>query len=142
MPELRRVQEDPTLIPHLVNESLRWASPVKHFMRQAAEDYVLRGQRIRAGDRMMLLFQSANRDADVFDDPDSFRVDRQPDRHVAFGHGVHVCIGQYLAKQEMRLLFEELLPRIESIEITGERKVVLSNFVGGPKNLPVRLVLR
>jgi cytochrome P450 len=140
--QLRRVQDDPTLIPHLVNEALRWTSPVKHFVRPATEDYVLRGQQIRKDDRMMLLYQSANRDADVFDDPDTFRVDRQPNRHIAFGHGPHVCIGQHLAKQEMRLMFEELLPRIESIDITGDRKVVQSNFAGGLKSLPVTLVVR
>lgn len=140
--QLRRVRDDPTLIPNLVDEALRWTSPVKHFIRRATQDYILRGRHIRAGDRLMLLYQSANRDADVFDDPDSFRVDRNPNRHLAFGHGAHVCIGMYLAKQEMRIMFEELLPRIESIEITGDRKVVRTNFVGGLRNLPVSLTLR
>lgn len=140
--QLRRVREEPALIPHLVNESLRWVSPIKHFMRRAAKDYVLRDRRIRAGDRMMLLYQSANRDPDVFDDPDTFRIDRQPNKHIAMGHGPHNCIGQYLAKQELRIMFEELLPRLESLEITGARKVVQANFVGGLRNLPVTLVLR
>lgn len=140
--QLRRVQDDPTLIPDLVNEALRWVSPVKHFVRRATTDYVLRGRQIRTGDRLMLLYQSANRDSDVFEEPDSFRIDRRPNKHLAFGHGPHVCIGQYLAKLEMGLMFEELLPRIESIEITGDRKVVQTNFVGGLKNLPVHLVLR
>jgi cytochrome P450 len=91
---------------------------------------------------MMLLYQSANRDPDVFDDPDTFRIDRQPNKHIAMGHGPHNCIGQYLAKQELRIMFEELLPRLESLKITGARKVVQANFVGGLRNLPVTLVLR
>jgi cytochrome P450 len=90
--QLRRVRDEATLIPHLVNEALRWTSLVKHFIRRAAQDYILRGRHIREGDRLMLLYQSANRDADVFDDPDSFRDDRNPNRHIAFGHGPHVCI--------------------------------------------------
>src|SRR6185503_14140806 len=101
---LRRVQDEPGLIPNLVNESLRWVSPIKHFMRRAAKDYVLRDRQIREGDRMMLLYQSANRDPDVFDDPDTFRLDRQPNKHIAMGHGPHNCIGQHLAKQELRIM--------------------------------------
>jgi cytochrome P450 len=140
--QLRRAQEDPALIPHLVNEALRWASPVKQFTRRATEDYVLRGQQIKKGDRMMLLYQSANRDTDVFDDPDSFRLDRRPNKHIAFGYGPHMCIGQHLAKLELRIMFEELILRIASVTVTGERKVVQTNFVGGLKNLPVNLALR
>jgi cytochrome P450 len=140
--QLRRAQQDPDLVPHLVNEALRWASPVKQFTRRATEDYVLRGQRIRKDDRLALLYQSANRDTDVFDDPDSFQIDRRPNKHIAFGYGPHMCIGQHLAKLELRIMFEELVPRIESIEVTGDRRVVQTNFVGGLKNLPVNLVLR
>jgi cytochrome P450 len=139
--QLVAVQQDPTLIGDLVNEGLRWSSPVKHFMRQATEDYVLRGQQIKAGDRLMLLYQSGNRDADIFDAPDEFRITRKPNRQMAFGYGPHMCIGQHLAKQELRIMFEELLPRIKSIQLTGERKVMQTNFVGGLKKLPVRLEL-
>ncbi|OLM08891.1 MULTISPECIES: cytochrome P450 [unclassified Pseudonocardia] len=138
---LARVQQDPKLIGDLVNEGLRWASPVKHFMRRATRDYELRGQRIAAGDRLMLLYQSGNRDADVFDAPEEFRIDRKPNRQIAFGYGPHMCIGQHLAKQELRIMFEELLPRLRSIKVVGERKVMQTNFVGGLKNLPVRLEL-
>lgn len=140
--QLRRAQENPELIPHLVNEGLRWASPVKQFTRQATQDYTLRGQRIEQGDRLVLLYQSANRDSDVFENPDSFQLDRRPNKHIAFGYGPHMCIGQHLAKLELRIILEELLPRIEKVEVTGDRKVVQTNFVGGLKNLPVRLVLR
>ena len=139
--QLAAVKQDPALVPDLVNEGLRWSSPVKHFARRATQDYTLRGQEIRAGDRFMLLYQSANRDSDVFDDPDTFRLQRRPNKQIAFGYGPHMCIGQHLAKLELRILFEELLPRIEGIELTGERKVVQTNFVGGLRNLPVRLEL-
>jgi cytochrome P450 len=139
--QLARVREQPELIPDLVNEGLRWVSPVKQFTRRATQDYTLRGQQIHAGDRFMLLYQSANRDADVFDDPDSFRLDRRPNRHIAFGYGPHMCIGQHLAKLEMRIMFEELLPRLKSVQVTGARKPVQTNFVGGLRKLPVRLEL-
>ncbi|MGW6356830.1 cytochrome P450 [Streptomyces sp. NPDC055092] len=135
------VRENPALIPDLVNEGLRWASPVKQFTRQATEDYVLRGRQISKGDRFMLLYQSANRDADVFDEPDSFKLTRRPNKQIAFGYGPHMCIGQHLAKLELRIMFEELLPRLKSITLTGERKVVQTNFVGGLRRLPVRLEL-
>jgi cytochrome P450 len=89
----------------------------------------------------MVLFQSGNRDEDVFDEPDVFNIDRRPNKHIAFGYGPHMCIGQHLAKLELRIIFEELLPRIKGIELIGERKVVQTNFVGGLRNLPVRLEL-
>jgi cytochrome P450 len=130
--QLDRVRRHPELIPDLVNEGLRWVSPVKHFARRATRDCTLRGQEIHAGDRFMLLYQSANRDADVFDDPDSFRLDRRPNRHIAFGHGPHICVGLHLARLEMRMMFEELLPRLRSVRVTGSRKLVQTNFVGGP----------
>jgi cytochrome P450 len=136
---LARVRADLSLVPHLINEALRWASPVKHFMRTALQPYTLRGREIRPGDRFMLLYQSGNRDEEVFTDPDRFDIDRRPNKHIAFGYGPHMCIGQHLAKLELKILFEELLPRLESIEIVGDPKVVQTNFVGGLKNLPVQL---
>jgi cytochrome P450 len=139
--QLAEIQADPSRIPDLVNEGLRWASPVKHFMRQATQDYALRGREIKKGDRLMLLFQSGNRDEDVFDAPTEFRSMRKPNKQMAFGYGPHMCIGQHLAKQELRIMLEELLPRLRSIEVVGDRKVLQTNFVGGLKNLPVRLEL-
>jgi cytochrome P450 len=139
--QLAQVKADPSLIPNLVNEGLRWAAPVKHFVRQASQDYSLRGQRIVAGDRLMLLYQSANRDADAFDAPGEFRLERKPNRQIAFGYGPHMCIGQHLAKQELRVMLEELLPRLVSLEVTGARKVVQTNFVGGLRRLPMRVEL-
>ncbi|HEY1920599.1 MAG TPA: cytochrome P450 [Streptosporangiaceae bacterium] len=137
--QLAQAQADPALIPALVNEGLRWAAPVKHFVRQASRDYELRGQQIARGDRLMLLYQSANRDADVFDAPGEFRLDRQPNRQIAFGHGPHMCVGHHLAKLELRVMLEELLPRLVSLDVTGERKVVQTNFVGGLRRLPMRV---
>jgi cytochrome P450 len=139
---LRRIQGDLSLVPNLVNESLRWASPVKHFMRTALSPYELRGQKIDPGDRFMLLYQSGNRDADVFDEPDVFNIDRRPNKHIAFGYGPHMCIGQHLAKIELRIMFEELLPKLDRIDITGDTKVIQTNFVGGLKNMPVSLSFR
>lgn len=136
---LARVKAASALIPDLVNEGLRWASPVKHFVRCALSDYTLHGQQIRAGDRLMLLFQSGNRDEDVFDDPDAFKIGRKPNKHIAFGYGPHMCIGLHLAKMELKIMLEELLPRLATIEVTGPLKVLQTNFVGGPKSLPARL---
>lgn len=138
---LAAVKADPSLIPNLVNEGLRWCSPVKHFMRQAARDTTVGGRTVRQGERLMLLYQSANRDAGVFDDPDTFRIDRRPNRHIAFGYGPHMCLGMHLAKQELRIMLEELLPRLESVEVTGERRIIRTNFLGGLRNLPVRLTI-
>lgn len=139
--QLAKVLQDPKLVPDLVNEGLRWASPVKQFTRRATQDYVLRGRQISKGDRFMLLYQSANRDTDIFENPDVFEVERRPNKHIAFGYGPHMCIGQHLAKLELRIMWEELLPRIRSVQVTGERKVVQTNFVGGLRKLPVRLEL-
>ncbi len=139
--QLAKVKADPDLIPDLVNESLRWASPVKHFMRRARVDTELGGVQIKAGDRVMPLYQSANRDTEVFESPNEFDLERRPNKHIAFGYGPHMCIGQHLAKQELRIVLEELLPRIESIELLEGRKVTQTNFVGGIKRLPVRIEL-
>ena len=134
-----RVKAEPKLIPSLVLESLRMVSPVKHFTRRAEQDYTMRGQTIKKGDRLMLLFQSGNRDEDVFERPYEFDIDRKPNRHIAFGHGPHMCIGQHLSKLELKLMFEELLPRLESIELLGPGQYTQTNFVGGLKHLPAKL---
>ncbi|OIH85192.1 cytochrome [Arthrobacter sp. UCD-GKA] len=140
--QLAAVQSNPAGIPDLINEALRWGSPVKQFTRQALTSYELRGQRIEPGDRFMLLYQSGNRDADVFVAPDEFRYDRKPNRHISFGYGPHMCIGQHLAKMELRIMLEELLPKIKSMELTGVRKVVQTNFVGGLKNRPMKIEIQ
>lgn len=136
---LTRLKSDLSLVPNLVNEALRWASPVKHFMRTALEPYELRGRTIQPGDRFMLLYQSGNRDADVFDGPDVFDIDRRPNKHIAFGYGPHMCIGQHLAKLELRIMFETLLPHLDAVALTGDTRFIQTNFVGGLKNMPVEL---
>jgi len=133
-----RVKADPALIPGLVDESIRWTTPVKHFMRSATEDTELRGRKIAKGDWLMLCYPSGNRDEEVFEDPDVFRPERSPNRHLAFGYGAHLCLGQHLAKMEMRILWEELLPRLKSVEFNGTPTRAAASFVGGPKRLPVR----
>ncbi|HLY79676.1 MAG TPA: cytochrome P450, partial [Caulobacteraceae bacterium] len=139
--EFAKLKADPALIPGLVDESIRWVTPVKHFMRSATADYELRGRTIRKDDWLWLAYPSGNRDEEVFDDPDAFRIDRNPNRHLAFGYGAHLCLGQHLAKMEMRILWEELIPRLKSLELAGEPKLSLGSFVGGPKTLPIRYQL-
>ncbi|WP_375786257.1 cytochrome P450 [Bradyrhizobium sp. Pha-3] len=136
--EFAKVKANPELIPGLVDEAIRWMTPVKHFMRSATADTELGGRKIAKGDWLMLCYASGNRDEDVFEEPDRFRSDRKPNRHVAFGYGAHLCLGQYLAKLEMRILFEELLPHLKSLSLDGEVKMTQAYFVSGPKKLPIR----
>jgi cytochrome P450 len=91
-------------------------------------------------DRLMMCYPSGNRDTDVFVDPDRFDITRSPNQHVAFGFGPHMCLGQHLAKLEMRVLFQELLPHLKSVELAGDPRLVETNFVGGYKSLPIRFV--
>ena len=122
----------------LIEEAVRWTTPVQHFMRSAVEDTELNGQTIKAGDWMMLCYASGNRDEAVFADPFTFNPDRAPNTQIGFGFGGHVCLGQHLARMEMRILMEELLPRLASVELTGDPARVESVFVGGLKRLPIR----
>ena len=140
--EFAKLKANPSLIPGLVEEAIRWTTPVKHFMRSATQDTEVHGRRIAKGDWLMLCYLSGNRDEEVFDAPEEFRVDRDPNRHLGFGYGPHLCLGQHMAKMEMRILFEELLPRLDSIEFDGEAKLTASNFVSGPKTLPVKYRMR
>jgi cytochrome P450 len=140
--ELAKLRADPSLLPSAVEEMIRWVTPVKHFMRTATADSELGGKTIRAGESLALFYWSGNRDEAVFDDPFAFRVDRKPNPHIAFGHGVHLCLGLHLARMEIRALFAELLPRLESIELAGEPRNSRANFVSGLKTLPVRYRMR
>jgi cytochrome P450 len=135
---LPRLKADLSLIPAFIDEAVRWATPVRHFMRSATADTELRGRRIAKGDWLMLCYWSANRDDDVFDQPFEFRLNRKPNTQIAFGYGRHMCLGMHLARLEMRRLFEELLPRLESVEAAGPMELVAATFVGGPKRLPIR----
>jgi len=139
--QFARLAADPSLIGGLIEESIRWTTPVKHFMRTATDDTELAGQKIARGDWMMLSYPSGNRDEAVFEDPFEFRIDRTPNRHIAFGYGAHVCLGQHLARMEMRILWEELLKRVSAIELDGEPKRMAASFVCGPKSVPIRFKL-
>ena len=134
-----RVKADRTLLPGIVEEAIRWTSPVQHFMRTAAEDTEVGGQPIKAGDWLMINYVAANHDPAQFEDPRRFDAARSPNRHLAFGAGAHQCLGLHLARLEMRILFEELLDRIESVELAGEWARSKSTFVGGLKTLPLRV---
>lgn len=136
--EFSRLRGDMQLLPTAIDEMLRWVSPVTHFFRTPNSDYELRGQQVRAGEAMMMCYPSANRDEAVFDDPFRFDIGRPPSKHLAFGYGPHVCLGQYLARMEMRIFFEELFARIDLVELAGEPRWVHTNFIGGLKSLPVR----
>ena len=136
--EFRKVKGNSALIPNLVEESVRWTTPVQHFMRTATANTELRGRRIAKGDWLMLCYLSGNRDEEAFEHPERFCVARNLPRNVAFGHGAHVCLGQHLARLQMGVFFEELMPRLKEIELAGEPRRSASIFVGGPKTLPVR----
>ena len=137
--ELQKVIDNPALMPLMVDEAIRWTSPVKHFMRYPERAYELRGKTIEAGSPVMLLYPSGNRDEEVFDRPQSFLADRRPNRHLAFGHGAHHCLGNLLAKMEIRFLYEAMFNRMKTFELIGEPRWVESTFVSGLKTLPVRI---
>ena len=136
--QFRAVKEDPSLIKGLIEESIRWETPVKHFMRTATADAELAGKKIAKGDWLLLSYPSGNRDEAVFDNPFDFDVTRPNNKHIAFGYGAHVCLGQHLARMEMRILWEELLPRLESVELDGQPRRMEASFVCGPKSVPIR----
>jgi cholest-4-en-3-one 26-monooxygenase len=130
---------DRSLLPGAIDEMLRYASPVMYMRRTAPEDFELRGQTIRAGDKIALWYISANRDEDVFDDPNRFDITRSPNEYVAFGGGgPHFCLGANLAKLEIRVMFEEILDRLPDIELAGDIQRLRSNFINGIKHMPVR----
>lgn len=138
--QLRMLQEDPGLLPTAVEELLRWANPVYHFRRTATRDLELGGKQIREGDKVVMWFASGNRDESVFEDPYAIDVTRTNVDHMTFGKGSpHLCLGNALARMEIRLMFEELLPRLGDIELSGEVRRVRSNFVNGIKAFPVAI---
>src|SRR5262245_2205521 len=137
----RKLVREPHKIAGAVEEMLRWVSPIQNMNRTATRDTRLRGQRLREGDRLLLLYPSGNRDADAFPDPDRFDVEREPNRHVAFGgFGTHHCLGATLARLELRVLFEELLARLPDIELATSEPLPVrpSSFIVGLEAMPVR----
>jgi cytochrome P450 len=136
----RRLRADPTLIPSCVEEGLRWSSPAMHFMRYATDDVSLGGQAIRAGEPVTAWLASANRDERVFDEPFRFDIAREPNRHLTFGFGPHYCIGAGIARLALQVFLTELVRTTMEIDVVGPAVPLESNFVGGLKHLPVRLV--
>lgn len=134
---IARLGNDPDFISPFIQETLRFTSPAKHFMRTAINDVEIRGQQIKAGDWVYLSYPSANFDADIFTDPFTFDPDRKANRHFAFGFGTHRCIGQALATMELRIFIDELLKRCNSINLTGTPGLTAAIWVQGLKNLPV-----
>lgn len=137
--ELAKLKADPdALLPGAIEEVLRWASPVYHFRRTAVEDTELLGQEIKANDKVVIWYISANRDEDVFTDPYRFDISRSPNPQIAFGGGgPHFCLGANLARMELRIIFREMLERIDDLQLAGAPELLRSNFVGGIKRMPV-----
>ena len=136
--EWRKLRGDPVLLESTVEEVVRWTTPVIQFSRTATRDYTLRNKTIRSGQSVCLFYASGNRDEEVFDDPFAFRIDRQPNPHIAFGMGEHVCLGAHLARLELHHAFAQLRQRLATCELTGPVERVRSSFVGGIKRAPMR----
>jgi cytochrome P450 len=139
---LPAIRDNPEAIKAFVEEAARLHSPSKITMRTAVQDIELCDRQFRAGDWLAMAWASGNRDETLFPDPEVFRMDRKPNKHISFGNGPHVCIGQHLARLEMRLLFEEIAKRIDGAELAGEPKCMASLMVSGLKYLPVRYRFR
>jgi cytochrome P450 len=137
--ERRRLQADPTLLPSAIEEMLRYCSPVVHFRRTATRNTTIRDRAVRAGEKVVMFYASANRDEAVFAEPDRFDVGRTPNEHLAFGGGgTHYCLGANLAQLEARALFAEVLARLPDLELAGPVEHLHSNFISGPRRMPVR----
>lgn len=138
--EYDKLRADPSLIPNMVSEIIRFQTPLAHMRRKATEDTELGGQKIRKGDKVVMWYVSGNRDEDVIDRPDEFLIDRpNARRHLSFGFGIHRCMGNRVAEMQLRILWEEIMNRFDRVEVVGEPKRVLSNFVLGYERLPVIL---
>jgi cytochrome P450 len=133
----RRIRQDPSLLPQAVEEMLRWWTPVMHFRRTATVDTALTGTKIRAGDKVVVWFSSANRDERAFPDPDSFQPDRNPNDHLTFGHGPHFCLGAHLARVQLRAMFAAVVDLLGEVELAGQPRRLRSNFQNGIKSLPI-----
>ena len=136
--EWDKLRRDPARLDGAVEEIVRWTTPVIQFARTATRDYELRGKTIRAGQSVCLFYASGNRDEEVFEDPFRFRIDREPNLHIGFGMGEHVCLGAHLARLELRHAFAQLRQRLEHCEPAGTVERVRSSFVGGIKRAPMR----
>ncbi len=138
--QYQKLRENPELIPNMVAEIIRYQTPLTHMRRTATQDTVLRGKTIKAGDKVVMWYASGNRDEEFIEDPNAFRVDRKNARHhVAFGFGIHRCMGNRLAEMQLRMVWEEIMKRYHTVELVGEPVRVHSNFVKGFSDVPVML---
>jgi cytochrome P450 len=141
--QLQLLQEEPDLTANAVEEMIRWTAPVRHFMRTANVDAEIGGVDIKAGDWLYLSYLAGNLDPAVFADPLTFDVKRpNAAKHIAFGYGIHFCLGAQLARMELRSLFGHLIPRLQSLELAGEPQTAKTTFVGGHKTVPIRYTLK
>ncbi|MFT5577799.1 MAG: cytochrome P450 [Paraglaciecola psychrophila] len=138
--EYDKLRADPSLIPNMVAEIIRWQTPLPYMRRTANEDVVIRGKQIKAGDQLLMWYVSGNRDSDVIDRADEFIIDRPKARHhLSFGFGIHRCMGNRLAEMQLRIVWEEILKRFSKVEVVGEPERLRSSFVRGITNLQVRV---
>ena len=138
--EYEKLRADPSIIPNMVPEIIRWQTPLAHMRRTALADVELGGQTIRKGDKVVMWYVSGNRDEAAIPDPESFRIDRErPRQHLSFGFGIHRCVGNRLAELQLKIVWEEILKRFRHVEVVGEPRRVRSSFVKGYETLPVRI---
>ncbi len=138
--EYDKLRKDPSLIPNMVSEIIRWQTPLPYMRRTANQDIEIRGKKIKKGDQVLMWYVSGNRDEEVIDRPDDFIIDRPKARHhLSFGFGIHRCMGNRLAEMQLRILWEEILPRFHKVEVVGEPTRLLSSFVRGITDLPVQV---
>jgi len=137
--QLELLRANPALTANLAEEAVRWTTPIHQFTRIVARDIEFNGRQVKKGEWIVLSFPSGNRDEAVFDEPFRFRVDRDKNTHVGFGYGAHMCLGMHLARMELRAFFDEMLPRVRTLELNGTPTRTVTNFVGGPKSVPIRV---
>jgi cytochrome P450 len=131
------------LIPSMVSETIRWQTPLAYMRRRATQDFVLNGQKIREGDKVLMWYVSGNRDDEVIEDPNRYWIERPRVRgHLSFGYGIHRCVGNRLAELQLKIIWEEIFKRFPTIEVVGEPRRVYSFFVKGYEELPVRIPAR
>jgi len=141
--QYRKLRENPALIPSMVSETIRWQTPLAHMRRTANEDVEFQGKTIKAGEKVVMWYVSGNRDEEVIDNPNAYIIDRErPRTHMSFGFGIHRCVGNRLAELQLKIIWEEILARFPTIEVTGEPKRVYSSFVKGYERLPVVIPTR
>ncbi len=141
--EFIKLKNDPSLIPNMVSEIIRWQTPLAHMRRIATEDVELNGKTIKKGDKVVMWYVSGNRDEREIEQPNQFIIDRKNARkHLSFGFGIHRCMGNRLAEMQLRILWEEILKRFDNIEVVGDPKYVQSNFVKGYTQLIVKLTAK